>query len=43
VITWCEEAACGERATLWRNGSARIAVPDAVARACVASLQQRVT
>lgn len=39
VLVWCEDALGGERATLWRNGSARIAVPDAVARACLTCLQ----
>ena len=39
VLVWCEEASESERATLWRNGSARIAVPDAVARACLTCLQ----
>jgi hypothetical protein len=41
VLVWCEEASDGERATLWRNGSARIAVPDAVARGCLTSLRRR--
>lgn len=39
VLVWCEDALGGERATLWRNGSARIAVPDEVARACLTCLQ----
>ncbi len=39
VLVWCEDASSGERATLWRNRSARIAVPNAVARACLARLQ----
>jgi hypothetical protein len=38
MLVWCEDAQDGERATLWRNGSARIAVPDAVARACLTCL-----
>jgi hypothetical protein len=39
VLVWCEDAPGGERATLWRNGSARISVPDAVARACLTCLR----
>jgi hypothetical protein len=38
VLVWCADAS-DERVTLWRNGSARIAVPDAVARACLACLR----
>jgi hypothetical protein len=40
VLVWCEDASGSERATLWRNRSARIAVPDAIARACLTCLQR---
>jgi hypothetical protein len=39
VVVFAEAAAAGERAVEWRNGSARIAVPDAVLRACRATLR----
>ncbi len=39
VLVWCEEATGHDRAVLWRNGSARIALPERVAQACLASLQ----
>jgi hypothetical protein len=43
VFVWCEDAPAGERVTLWRNPSARIAIPDAVARACLACLSSGAT
>lgn len=39
VLVWCEGAAGDQRAALWTNGSARIALPDRVARACVLCLR----
>lgn len=39
VVTWCEDAADGERARLWVNPSARITLPDRTIRACLACLQ----
>jgi hypothetical protein len=39
VIVFAEEAVDGERATEWRNGSARIAVPAPVLGACLAGLR----
>jgi hypothetical protein len=39
VLTWCEGAAGDDRSRLWRNGSARIEVPDRAGRACVAALR----
>ena len=39
VILWSERAAASARATLWSNPSARIALPEHAARACVASLR----
>ncbi len=39
VMVWCEDAADTERAALWTNRSARIAVPERSARACVACLR----
>ncbi|MFL5640739.1 MAG: hypothetical protein ACJ771_00175 [Chloroflexota bacterium] len=38
VLIWCERATGEERASLWGNRSARIALPDQVARACLACL-----
>jgi hypothetical protein len=39
VVVWCEGGDGDARATLWTNGSARIALPDAAARACLACLR----
>jgi hypothetical protein len=39
VILWSEGAAVAERAILWSNPSARIALSEQAARACVASLR----
>ena len=39
VILWSEGAAAAVRATLWSNPSARIALSEHAARACVASLR----
>jgi hypothetical protein len=39
VLVWCEGAAGDARATLWTNRSARIAVPERAARACLACLR----
>lgn len=39
VIVWCEEAAGDARAALWTNRSARIALPERAARACLRSLR----
>ncbi|MGH2428659.1 MAG: hypothetical protein ACRDGV_07205 [Candidatus Limnocylindria bacterium] len=39
VLVWCEGAAAEARAALWCNRSARIAVPDRAARACLACLR----
>jgi hypothetical protein len=39
VITWCESESGDDRAALWVNGSARIAVPDRAARATLACLR----
>jgi hypothetical protein len=39
VLVWCEGAAGDARATLWSNGSARIAMPDPAARACLQCLR----
>lgn len=39
VIVWCEAAAGDERAALWTNGSARIALPERATRACLACLR----
>ena len=39
VLVWCEGAAGEARATLWSNGSARIALPERAARACLACLR----
>ncbi|MFL5713525.1 MAG: hypothetical protein ACJ769_02575 [Chloroflexota bacterium] len=38
VLVWCERATGEARASLWGNRSARIALPDQVARACLACL-----
>lgn len=40
VIVWCEGAAGDARAALWNNRSARIALPERDARACVAGLRR---
>src|SRR3954449_11587593 len=39
VLVWCEPATGDARASLWANRSARIALPDPVGRACLASLR----
>jgi hypothetical protein len=39
VILWSEGATPADRATLWSNPSARIALPEPAARACLASLR----
>jgi hypothetical protein len=39
VLVWCEEAAGEARASVWTNRSARIALPEAAARACLARLR----
>ncbi len=39
VVVWCERAAGEARAALWVNRSARIAVPERGARACLACLR----
>lgn len=39
VLVWCEAAAGDERAALWTNRSARIALPERAARACVVCLR----
>jgi hypothetical protein len=39
VLVWCEGAAPGARASLWSNRSARIAMPEPAARACLRCLQ----
>jgi hypothetical protein len=39
VLVWCEGAAGEARATLWTNPSARIAVPERAAKACLACLR----
>lgn len=39
VIVWCDGAAGDARASLWTNRSARIALPDQAARACVTCLR----
>jgi hypothetical protein len=39
VLVWCEGAAAGARATRWTNRSARIALPEGAARACLACLR----
>lgn len=39
VIVWCEGAAGEARAALWTNGSARIALPERAARACMLCLR----
>lgn len=39
VLAWCEGAAGDARAALWRNQSARIALPERAARACVRCLR----
>jgi hypothetical protein len=39
VLVWCEGAAGNARVTLWSNRSARIALPERAARACLARLR----
>ena len=39
VYGWSEIGTAGHRATLWRNGSARIALPSAAARAVLLALE----
>jgi hypothetical protein len=39
VLTWCEGAHAGARATLWLNPAARIALPGRAIRACLLALQ----
>ena len=39
VIAWCENAAGDRRAALWTNASARIALHERAALACVACLR----
>ena len=39
VLVWCEDATGEARAALWTNPSARIAVPDRAAQACLACLR----
>jgi hypothetical protein len=39
VIVWCETAVGDRRAAWWKNGSARIAVPEAATRAVLACLR----
>ena len=39
VIVWCETAAVDRRAAWWKNGSARIAVPEGTTRAVLACLR----
>jgi hypothetical protein len=39
VIMWCEGATGDARAGLWRNLSARIALPERAARACIGCLR----
>jgi hypothetical protein len=39
VLVWCEGAAGDARAALWINRSARIALPERAARACLLCLR----
>jgi hypothetical protein len=39
VLVWCEGAAGDARATVWTNRSARIALPERPARACLLALR----
>jgi hypothetical protein len=40
VIVWCEGATASDaRAALWRNASARIAIPDRAMKVCLAALR----
>jgi hypothetical protein len=39
VLVWCEGAAGDARAALWLNRSARIALPERAARACLLCLR----
>jgi hypothetical protein len=41
VLVWCEDAVSGVRASLWSNRSARIAMPESAARACLRCLSDR--
>jgi hypothetical protein len=40
VLVWCEAAAGEARASLWTNASARIALPERAAQACLARLRE---
>jgi hypothetical protein len=39
VVTWCEDGKEGARVQPWENGSARIPVPPAALRACLAAME----
>ena len=39
VLVWCERASGDARSALWINRSARIALPERAARACVQRLR----
>lgn len=39
IVAWAERATGDERATLWTNGSARTALPDRSAAACLAAFR----
>ena len=39
VLVWCEGAAADARASFWINRSARIAMPEPAARACLRCLR----
>ena len=39
VLVWCEGAVGEARAAMWKNRSARMALPERAARACVVCLQ----
>ena len=39
VVTWCEAGVGDGRVSSWRNGSARIPVPEPALRACLATLR----
>jgi hypothetical protein len=39
VLTWCEGAQAGARASLWLSAEARIAVPQRAIRACLLALE----
>lgn len=40
VISWCDEASATDRARLWANPSARIALPERAGRACEGCLRE---